>query len=222
MYSGLFICVNTPVVFAGNNTGDITMKRSTDTVTPVDPANPDVEIISPKPGTAGPLSIDYVPDFKFGEHKRDNTSTQTYWANHEEVMTTSGETVKRPSFIQITDNRNSGKGWKLFVKQESPLNSPNFSLTGSYFVLGEPEYQSLTGLGEISSDTQNAVTLLSDNQSVLVAEAKSGSGMGTWSLNFINNKQADKSNVSLVIPKEIEKKDGVFTTSLTWSLVDSI
>ncbi|EHL2520593.1 WxL domain-containing protein, partial [Listeria monocytogenes] len=101
-----------PAAFAVTSEGDskatVKFKAGTGVVNPVDPENPTKPIdpldpsnpTDPGTGNTGSLTLDYVSSVNFGEHEVSSTE-QSY------------SSTSRKPFIQISDRRGTGAGWKV-------------------------------------------------------------------------------------------------------------
>jgi len=128
--SALAMGVGIPLVHADGGSyqtdAGVTFTPATDPTGPVDPDNPDPtnpvkptdpDGGDPKPGTNGPLSIDYVSDFDFGTQKI-SSANQTYFAK---AQSYSGDKADSALYAQISDNRGTSAGWTLSVAQDGQL-----------------------------------------------------------------------------------------------------
>jgi len=202
-------------------------------VNPVDPTDPD----GPKPGTDGPLSIDYASSLDFGVNKISN-KTEIYYARAQKFANDDGTAsdVVRPNYVQISDNRGNNAGWTLQVKQNGQFTNKdtlNKTLTGSAITLTSPVVKSNaknvtapTATAEINLDPNGAQTT--------VFSAKKDAGAGTWvnawgtaskaTEKDENNKDVDadiNKEVSLTVPGATPKDAVNYSTTLTWSLSDT-
>lgn len=153
----------------------------------------------------GPLTIDYVPNFRFGSVEINDQAAVLMDQNPN-------------PFVQVTDKSGSGAGWSL------KLAATRFNKVGG----DETEYLRGTTL-EISSI--QALAVASNNPSAApetsvvtfgtsdaagkdIMVAKKDAGMGSWKGKF-QDAQGDNS-VKLTIPTG--NKAGNYSSTLTWSL----
>lgn len=189
----------------------------TDTdVKPVDPDNPDGNFTgdpedpdNPGTGSTGPLTLDYVSNIKF---KQDARLTGR-------LITATGMNTK--AFVQISDRRYNGHGWKLYVtpslmvgqKDHSVISAASFTLGRSKFT---PRY----------ADTVSGkptVTVAGDQElplgiSALVAQAKKDAGLGTWIMRL--NYQP-KLLARLFVNANQVTKQQQYAGEFSWQLTDT-
>ncbi|MGM0126391.1 hypothetical protein IGI37_003820 [Enterococcus sp. AZ194] len=211
-------------------------------VKPVDPVDP----TGPKPGTDGPLSIDYASSFDFGLNKISNKS-EVYYARAQTYKNDEGaidKTKSTPNYVQVSDNRGSNAGWTLSVKQNGQFNNAdtvNKVLTGSVIKLVSPTLktqESSTAIAPVSPiSTASGLVLDSAGASSVVASAGVGTGAGTWAaawgeksdVKTVTEKNAAGEDVdaqitetvSLSVPGSTPKDAVKYSTTLTWVLSDT-
>ncbi|MDK1718815.1 WxL domain-containing protein [Dellaglioa algida] len=196
----------------------------TNPVDPVDPTDPD----NPGPGTAGPLSIDYISNLDFGLDHKISGNTETYYANPTVLKDKDGKEIKRANYLQVTDNRGTNIGWKLSVTQNKQFNNGTADLEGAALKMSGQVFNSS------NMDTTTTPTALNSGvitptigQDVQVVEAGKGQGMGTWTDSF--GKYTDgsatdtsKEAISLEVPgKAAKTANATYKTDLTWTLTDA-
>ena len=112
---------------------------------PDDPNNPDDE----PTGNDGPLSLDYVSSIDFGTQKVIINKEQTY------------ESTSLKPFIQITDNRGTGAGWKV-TAAASPFNDgTKDTLSGAKITFNNGEVVSPT-TGLVAPTPETSIVLSTD------------------------------------------------------------
>ncbi len=193
-------------------------------VPPVDPTDPDKPIIPDKPGTKGPLSLDAASDYQFGNQKMSD-KTMSYAAELAEVTVAENEATKKvPHFIELTDNRGGETGWRLEVRQNAPFQTKaGAALKGTTLTFSTITAVSLTGGGTAPAVPTEAVKVLSEStQNVSVVTATAGTGGGSWGILFGTLEKGADEGVQLTIPGNTKKEEGLYQTTLTWTLVDSI
>lgn len=204
--------------------GTISYVTDDSTVNPIDPMDPDPEkpITPTDPDdherpTAGPLSIDYVSNLRFGEQKTTGTD-MIYHAQLDEIIDSEGENIKRPNFVQVTDKRGSNAGWHLTVTQDGQFKSGANELAGAVLTLDNATLS--TPNGGIEPTASQAIALTPGSASD-VLDAKEDQGTGTWLNRFGADEEEGKSSVTLSVPGKTKKVQGEYKTSLTWTLTDT-
>lgn len=155
--------------------------------TPIrDPENP-TKIVDPgnSPKTNGKLRFDFVPQFDFWNAavKSDNQN-EIYYGNAQHFH---GDTTPRGNFIQISDYRDTAEGWVLQVRQEKQFyneHAKNKELKGATLSLANSWVSSTRDLSEAPSVPKNGIILDNIGQTYNLAEAKKGTGGGTWQVVF--------------------------------------
>lgn len=202
--------------------GEVIFKENADPINPVDP-DEGGEIISPRPPTDGPLSINYASDISFGKQVIAN-SMQTYLAENDLIeLISTGEQKLMPNFVQVTDLRGKASGWTLGVKQNSKFHTKDgHELANSSLTLKKstvrPQIQEMPENFYPKSTIDQPVTLLND-QLTEVARADAGTGIATWNI-FLGDFTDQSNNLSLTIPAGDVKAPGIYNTTLTWVLQD--
>ncbi|WP_246215589.1 WxL domain-containing protein [Listeria valentina] len=176
-------------------------------VTPLDPEETVAPEDGKETGNQGPLSIDYVPNFLFGE------------------VEISGSTLTLPDLnsnplVQVTDNRGSGAGWTLKLSATPFINNEDETkqLTGTTLSIGGITPEAVDETNTSTAPTPSAQTYgVSDTSAKTLLRAGADAGMGSWKGKF---KTSDGANsVSLTIPAG--NKIGSYTSTLTWSLANA-
>lgn len=224
---GLLVSINTVDAADGGqiiSKSDIGFEENTDITNPVDPINPDKPLKPVKPPTPGPLSLNYVSDIQFGSYDLADLETIFYASlDTIEYADSSEKDLKRPNFVELTDNRGLNTGWKLTVKQNGALrNTKGTELTGAQLAFKNTSVHSLDEISAVPTGFSKDIVTLSDSQNVLVLAAEQGTGMGSWSIQFGQDTNEGKKSVLLTVPKGSVKENGYYSTSLTWTLSDSI
>ncbi len=182
-----------------NTAGEITISAP-DTLTPVDPEGGEGD--GEGTGQIGLLTLDYVPNFNFGEIE----------------ISSSTQTVKNTSvnpYVQTTDVRGTGEGWSLSL-EISPFTSTTETLKGAIVTIG--------GLTSSVTDTDSTSTPPTSGTDLTFAVGEAAasnvllnsganSGMGTWVSKF---EKAGEQSVSLTIPSG--NKAGTYTSEFNWTL----
>lgn len=198
----------------------------TNPVTPVDPTDPS----GPKPGTDGPLSIDYASSLDFGVNKITNKD-EVYYARAQKYAGTKPATS---NYVQVSDNRGNNAGWTLKVKQNGQFKATstlNDTLTGSEVKLVNPTVASnSTAVFPAAAAT---IQLDPAGTESLVMSANANQGAGTYverwgTAETVKEKDRNNAEVDVDVNKAITlsvpgstPKDAVkYSTKLTWNLSD--
>lgn len=219
------------------STGKVGFMENTDPTTPVDPTDPTGPVgptdptdpDNPKPGTGGPLSIDYVSNFDFGTDNKVSGDDTTYYAAPVKLADKDGKEITRANYLQVTDKRGSNIGWKLSVKQDAQFNDGKTDLDGAQLSMGTQTLNSknMDTNGSTNPVIANATIATSVGADVAVLDAGKNQGMGTWTDSFgVYDTDATKDTaskaVSLKVPGNSAKTVGsAYTTDLTWTLTDA-
>ncbi|MFD1900741.1 WxL domain-containing protein [Enterococcus termitis] len=199
-----------------NSDAVLRYEKNLSIVEPVDPTDPPT-VIDPgeeKPGTEGPLSIDYASDWNFSSHESSNKD-ENYYARKDVVYTITGAEKEVPNFFQVTDNSGKNAGWTLYIQQNYQFKTESSSLKGAQVVLQEPEIFTL-GDGD-EPVAKGMIQLDPDGQLSPLLVASKDHGTGTWIGTFGNEEDAEKS-IQLKVPGNVAKEEGRYTTSFTWTL----
>ncbi len=182
---------------------------------PVDPTNPDnpnvpnpVDITDPtNPGTGqkGPLSIDYVSNIKFGQHKITGKDI-AYKA------------LNANPFVQVTDLRGAGDGWNLSAKMTEFKNG-NKVLKGATLTVKDGVVKAGSS-SNISIAPTKSDFVFDNQESKQVMGAKDKGGRGTWLTVWSGTDQANES-IQLVVVAGTPEANTEYTSSITWELEDA-
>lgn len=182
---------------------------------PVDPKNPDnpdvpnpVEPTDPDnsgTGQEGPLSIDYVSNIKFGEHKiaGKNISYKAKNAN---------------PFVQVTDLRGAGDGWSLSAKM-TEFKSGSKILKGATLVIKEGVIKAGSTSNIATAPTTSEI-LFDNAESKTVMSAKDKGGRGTW-LTVWSGKEQSNEAIQLNVIAGTPEANTEYSSSITWELEDA-
>lgn len=147
----------------------------TNPVIPVDPTNPD----GPGEGTAGPLSIDFASSLQFGTSKI-TTKDERYPA-YAQAIKVGEETVYRPNYVQVTDNRGTEAGWTLQVTQDKQLTSTtNKVLEGAIITLDQGTVATVDGSSVVAPSVVGNKIELYPGVPAIVMAAQPKQGSGVW------------------------------------------
>lgn len=189
----------------------------TDTsVKPVDPDNPGGNFTgdpedpdNPGTGSTGPLTLDYVSNIKFRQDAGLNGQLITATA------------VNTKAFVQISDRRYNGHGWKLYVtpspltgqKDQSVISTASVTLGQSKFT---PRYaDTVSGKPSVTVGGDQELPL---GIPALVARAKKDTGLGTWIMRL--NYQPKLLTRLFVNAAQVTKQQP-YAGELTWQLTDT-
>lgn len=178
---------------------------------PVDPTNPDNPIapnpVDPKDpentgtGQTGPLSIDYVSNIKFGEHKISGKNI-------------SYKAINANPFVQVTDLRGAGDGWSLSAKM-TEFKSGNKVLKGATLALQDGVVKAGSS-SNVSVAPNKSDVLFNNGESELVMSAVDKGGRGTWLTVWSGNK-----SIQLNVIAGTPEANTEYTSSITWELKDA-
>ncbi|WP_375270020.1 WxL domain-containing protein [Enterococcus sp. DIV0212c] len=214
----------------------------------VDPEHPDKEVNpGPSPTTEGSLRFDFVPQLNFWSNVI-SEKDQVYYANAQLFLDGTGA---RGNFVQLSDYREKGSGWSLQVRQETQLtneSAQNKELKGSVISLDQSWTNSINSASYAPNVSKEVIHINNIGETYDLAQAKPGTGEGTWSIIFgasIDNGQGRKDTlspridqhgqpfldpgfnnqpiyqnnaVSLSIPGKTKKDPVHYQTMLTWIL----
>ena len=253
--SSLFCLLLSPnLVSAENSTtgaGHIGFTGNYSDVGIQDPENPS-EKVDPGdgPSTSGNLRIDFVPQLNFTNENKISSKDSVIPVN---AQLFHGNTEARGNFIQISDYRGAAMGWTLQLRQETQFqntNTANSQLDGAYLSFDKSWVNSTIPLDKAPNVSKEVIRLSNIGETYNLAEAKPGTGFGTWSISFgasqsnplkieetlkprvnhknepmingeFDNKQmVENSSISLTVPGSTKKDSGTYSTVLTWILAE--
>ena len=184
-----------------------------------DPDNPD----NPIDGNKGAFTINYVPDFDFGEH--------VITGRPEEIeataakVTSDGEELERAHFVQIRDNSGRRTGWTLKLRQTGQFYSAETTneLHGATITLKNPSIVNQNSVDGLSYKGGDGDYVLPINESIDLFTAEADRGIGHSTLMWGDASsllEKDDRNVNpsvvLSIPADVEAT--TYTTEFEWSL----
>lgn len=182
---------------------------------PVNPKNPDLEPNNPidptdpdnsGTGKKGPLSVDYISNLKFGQHKISG-KTITY------------NVLNEDPFIQVTDLRGAGDGWKLSAKMSPFKSKENQELKGASLSIKRGQVKAGSSTN-ISAPPFNSDVVFNNSENKLVMSAKDKAGRGTWLTVWSGKDQANES-IQLNVLAGTPEANTDYTSAITWSLEDA-
>lgn len=183
-------------------------------VTPIDSTDPS----GPVAGTGGSLSLDFASGFQFGEQAI-STKNEIYYAQPQKYVDFDGVAKKGPNYVQVTDIRGTGAGWKLTVKQVAQFQTDEGQvLNGAELSFSQGEV--ISNLATDLSPTAVTSFTLPINSEVPVVTANTEKGVGTWLYRFGSDEISGGKSVVLQVPGKTVKYAKKYQTALTWTLKD--
>ncbi|MDN3675927.1 WxL domain-containing protein [Flavobacterium paronense] len=166
----------------------------------IDPEHPG-ESADPggSPYTTGDLRIDYVPKFEFWKVKRVKTD-QVYYGN---AQLFHGNTGVRGNYIQLSDYRATGGGWTLQVRQETQFRNEgtiNKELKGAVISL-DKSWANSTSSSTAPLVSKEVIQMNRIGETYNLAEAKKGTGEGTWAIIFGATNDNSQKMKNTLVPK---------------------
>lgn len=195
---------------------------------PVDPLDPDTEIVPENPPVLpenqGRLSIDFISQFDFGEASI-SVEQREYNALPQRLLDEAGNVnvnEERPNYIQISDRRISSErgawGLSAALNNSSFQNEANDELKGAELVLKNQQLAtSQTNLGNGPVIIQENEAILKPGIGVKLLATEEGEGRGTWIYRFGDSGTAGAS-VLLDVPSGANPTVGNYRATITWEL----
>lgn len=182
-------------------------------VDPVDPSNPNpptpIDPTDPHnigTGNTGALTIDYVPNIDFGTKKIAH-GDQKYTAKNANP------------FIQVTDLRGTGAGWKLTANISKFTNDDgNKELKGA--VLSFKNGVVKTRPNNISEGPVASDLVFETQDTYQVLKADPEKGKGSW-LDVFSGDQDNNNKVELLVLEGSADAGVNYTATINWSLADT-
>lgn len=202
------IGLTSPVLAVGPESSEtnISFTEFTGITDPKNPENPGEGSGESGTGQNGPLSLDYVPDIAFGSHTVSST-LQIY------------NTTAAQPYIQITDLRGTGAGWRVSAALSSFKTGGVASLNGASLLLKNANATS--SYATTAPVPANPVTLTSDGTPADVVSASNaggGQGRGTWLVRWYP--VGGGADVQLSVPAA-SASVGTHAATITWTLYDA-
>ncbi|WP_159633382.1 WxL domain-containing protein [Erysipelothrix anatis] len=181
----------------------------TDPTKPLDPTDPDD---GKGTGSTGPMTIDYVPHFKFKPT-----------AIEEKVQTIQAISMK--PFVQVSDRTATGKGWTLSASLGEFKNTMGTPATDDDHILNSASI-TLTDGTVASTDATNLnkpvgqtpITLTAGGGEVSIMQASTNNGMGTWLMSWLaDSGQTVNSKVTLTADTK-GARVGDYKSEINWTL----
>jgi hypothetical protein len=213
--------VTPTVAHAAESTASVAFEPSKLPTDPVDPENPDNPFTPDDPATGenGPLSIDYVSKFDFGTQSI-TTKDATYNATLTQGKNSTGATVEKPNFVQVTDNTGTSKGWSLAVTQLAQLTDGDDELKGAQISLSKLEAATQSASTATTPAVAGDFDLI-PGETAKVTTADAGQGEGTWVTRFGTDATSGADAVKLSVPGASVKKATTYTSTLQWTLTQT-
>lgn len=184
----VFVSVFSQNAFAQNDSveqkGKIQFDASLIPPQVVDPEFPDKDVDTG--GNFTPqgeyLRLDFAPKFSFGRNKLSDED-QFYPVNAQLFL---GDQNVRANFVQVSDSRATGAGWKLQVRQETTFggSQEKAGLVGAYLSLKKIWANSTMDRKYAPALTNEVVRIDKIGTTYNLAHAEKGTGYGTWSIEF--------------------------------------
>lgn len=191
---------------ADQTEGTISFVAGTGVTDPLDPTDPDNPSPTTDPdngptGNSGPLSLDSVPNIRFGSQER---SSSIQFINAQNKV----------PFTQVTDNRGTGEGWELKAKI-SPFTSPSGDqLEGARLAFSNGLLKTQSTNTSAPPEFSNVV--LSPEYKTFTA-AEAGKGKGTWLTTF-EGEEGNNSNIKLQVYPGTADENAEYKAMITWEL----
>ncbi|BAL62945.1 WxL domain-containing protein [Melissococcus plutonius] len=202
--------------------GKVVFEPDTTPTNPLEPINPNGgEPIIPgdqKPGTSGPLSIDYASSLDFGTQKI-SSQDKDYKAKPMTYKDSTGKEKTGPNDVQITDNRGTKAGWTLQVKQDGQFKTAdNQELTGAQITFNNGHVISTSN--DLALKIKPETIVMTPGQATNVMGASAGHGAGTYIMAWGDKDTAD-SSIHLSVPGKTDKYAKEYKTTFTWTLTET-
>ncbi|MDR0880216.1 MAG: WxL domain-containing protein [Clostridioides sp.] len=191
-------------------------------VDPEDPENPDQgkPDPDPEPGTGGLLSIDHVSNFDFETHEIQIGYEMNFFALPQAWKEAHGLETTKPNYVQVSDQRLTGDGWRLLVKQDEELKtSDNKVLTGAKITVSNIEAVTATATTDQLPIAYPTIEITPSGESKTVMLAEKDKGQGTHLARF-GDSNSKGSSVKLTVPSTTTVYAKEYTANLTWTLLD--
>lgn len=214
----LLACICLPMggVWAQTDTGEETTEVHINFVEgegitpPVDPDEPGKEGGTGESGTdqSGSLTLDWVPELGFGAGHAISTVKEVF-----------DTTTDRP-YIQITDLRGTGSGWKVSAALSHFTSSWGESLQGAYltFQNASPNSTLLDSVAPPTPKDPLVLTADGEPETVVFADNALLAGRGTWVIRWYPTSGA--ADLRLTVPAGTAMV-GNNTATITWTLYDA-
>lgn len=209
----LVVSVDAATQSTGTSKATIMFEEDTDIPDIINPDHPDEPYIPDpdddgKTGHAGPLSLDYVSSISFGHHKLSLTE--------EEYQST---TIT--PFIQVTDKRGDATGWQVEVKATPFMNVETTDvLKGAMLHFKGGECVSSSDNHYIAPIPETFDLDTDGLATCKVVSAGENEGRGSWVTKWCAKGEPLNHKVTLTIPGGVAK-EGVYKSTLTWTLSDA-
>lgn len=190
-------------------------KNGVKPVNPKDPLSPnDYELGEDGEETSykGPLSLDVVPHFNFGEGIINSKETTLFAKNQQ-------------PYIQVTDLRGPEGGWHVSAQLSEfniDIESDKKTLKGASITLINGEVISTVEKPSKKPSISNEITLESGKEASNIVSAnakteeKQAQGLGTWLVGWLTDQDENK-DVKLTVPA-FEASVGSHKATINWTL----
>lgn len=172
------------------------------------------------PGQKGPLMIEFVPNFDFGQDHEIKAADMEFPAKNK-LTSKEDETSKVNHFVQVKDTRGGSQGWNLTVKASAltngtdELSATTIQIKGAHSV----GLKDATLAGDVTFDTIS----FGGADAIDVMSAAKGEGGGRWWKVLATDAETTEdmnNDVTLNIPAEDAAKlsEDTYNSTLTWTL----
>ena len=176
---------------------------------PKDPEDPDLPGSLPGTGMNGKLTLDYLPNFRFGS-KSIGSGVEVFKA------------IDLAPYIQVTDKRATGDGWKVQVSLGDFIGS-NGSFKG-IITLSNGENVTVSNNNSTAPSAITPIVITSGEGvvNVVVAAENARTGMGTWLTRWFpsTTEAIENDNVTLTVNTS-NIIAGEYKAVLEWILTDA-
>ncbi|MDF0479012.1 WxL domain-containing protein [Vagococcus sp. PNs007] len=181
-------------------------------------------------GEGGPLSIDFAPNFNFGEQKV-SAKDEHYSAKLQEAKDENDKDIVVPNYVQVSDVRGSMEGWELTLTQKDNfISDKDHELTGAKITLSNGAVESDMPENTLATNEVTGAVELTPNVPAKLMVAGEEHGMGTQTLRFgtlgedstEETQEEQAKSVDLFVPHTaLQYADESYKTTLEWNLVSA-
>ncbi|MED3687100.1 WxL domain-containing protein [Bacillus thuringiensis] len=157
-------------------------------------------------GNEGPLSIDYVSNIEFGEHEI-TSGTQIYNIQNENP------------YVQVSDNRGTGAGWKLSASASKFTNTDGSKiLKGAELSFKNGEVK--TKENNVSEKAVHHDVTFNNTDAKVLMDADVDAGRGTW-LDVFSGEAGNNDKIQLKVLEGSADAEVDYTATINWELADA-
>lgn len=187
-------------------------------VVPVDPTDPTkpLDPIDPEDGketgSVGPMTIDYVPHFKFKPT-----------AIEEKAQTI--QAISMNPYVQVSDRTATGKGWTLSAQlgdftntMQTPETTDDHTLNSATITLTSGAVSSTDATNLNKPVGQTPIVLTAGGGQVTIMQATTHNGMGTWLMSWLGD-SAQTENAKVTLNADTKgARVGDYKSEINWTL----